>query len=294
MFCWTTRSVAPAEQALHAFAIGCKERGVYLGLLLDNVLPPAPVTGAQDIKLTDWSERNGSSGLEPLFDALDVRAGGREHSSLAGIRAAVATIFGSLRTIRARLEKLYVLAIAGALAATFAFLGGFESNVNAICRLPGVNAACRQLGTGGVASSAETAAWQAIAASRNCADFERFLQRYGRDGAFAAAAEKRLAGKKMIGGPRTNSTQVDQLYWMQPFAPTRLEALATLDRAGAARAGDLCRTQAKAFVRLLRPATMTLAGEPACEQDAAGVRCGARIEITCVFEAAGERAICPF
>jgi hypothetical protein len=292
--CWTRRSIAPAEKAFWAFAITCKEQGTYLGLLLDEVLPPEPVTGSQDVRLTDWNASDDLSGLKPLLDALTKRRSDRTGWTFGDVTVILDTIAAQIRKIRAHLNRFYLLAIGGSILAVFAFLGSFSGNVTGICQLWGFNSICGWLGAGGVATDAETIAWKKIEKSEDCAVFERYLAENGNDAAYSAAADKRLGHKKMVSGPRLNVTVAQQPDWMQPFSSTQADALAAFNKSVSERASSLCQAQSRAFIRLNEPARFRALSSPQCRQDPEGYRCGASIEISCVFEAPGERAICPF
>ena len=83
------------------------------------------------------------------------------------------------------------------LAGILGFLVNWTQAPQTLCTLPGVHSACRANGWGGVATPAEEATWEQARARSDGEGFRAYLSRYP-TGAFAAAAQARLAGCRRI------------------------------------------------------------------------------------------------
>lgn len=292
-FCWTRNGVCANERSFHAFAVECKERGSYLGLILDDLTPPAVVTGAEDVKLVGWDGEEGRDAVMRLMDFLRTRQEGLEASRATGLSGGIERILAAIMQVYGRLRRVYLISFLSFLIAAFTFLGSWQSNWAGACQLWGIHNLCGWFGWGSVATAAETREWKAIEKTSECAVLQQYLDRRGHSAPFSAVAENRIKLQRPADGVRTNSTRLEIPYWTQGFSVDRKSALGRLEKSADAQARELCATHAKTFIGLARPPIFARQTEPTCLRDAEGHRCGYRIEVICAFRVKGDHMICP-
>jgi len=290
--CWTRRSIAPHQQALQGFAVACKTQGSYLGLILDDVMPPQTVTGAEDIKLVGWDWAEGGRTVAPLLDFLQIR---RRYQAgmVSGLARSIGRVWSGMIDIYDRLERVYIISIISLLTATFGFLGGLIGNTAGMCQLPGIRSGCAWTGMGLAPTDGQTAEWKRIETTKDCKILEAYRDRIGPDSPYAAAVERRLTMRRPVEGIKVSVTKLTLPYWEQAFQPTREKAITALDAAVGSEARELCERYAQPFLGLASPERYTLQSPPSCQQDTEGQRCGASIKVTCRFHAKDEGVICP-
>jgi len=269
---WTERSVSNGADFVIEEAERARQRGVLVPIRLDPVQPPIGFGQIQTLDLSEWPRNRDAAGFGELVGAVQAIAKGtprshrpipilRRRRNLAGSAATAAVIIG----IGIALD-----------------LAGVRS---AICTVPGVNAACGELGVAGVPSRSERAAWLA----RPVGDCEwlRTLVSRRPDGPYASEALKRLQAARTVREatwhPETHRLQLFVRMGLQSL-PSRTAAEADALARGDAEAQQLC---ARYDGELFRHRSATIDDKALawqCETRNGGVRCSLETQVLCEVE----------
>lgn len=292
--CWTTASIGPAGTGLKAHALAAKQAGrPYLGLLFDDVDPPADIAGAQDLRVGAWPAAQPDLTQSPreLLDRIkSMAAGQRETRSLDWD-----WLRGQLITIRQSLGKYRKWIGGSVVLAAISLLSDMVGLTQWACTSESLTGVCRAAGIGGVPSAAEEADWDRIKAGNSCADLSAFLRRHGTESRLGRIAENRLKF------PQTIVDQSRRPINSTLFLETSASAF-TSEQLARADVEERARAAAKSLCGDLSQGTGIDAGQvsfdftqpPQCGVLNGGQRCWAHnVKVTCVINEPVSRQVCP-
>lgn len=173
---WSELSVGPAGGFVHDEAARASGRGILLPVRIDAVSPPIGFGEIQALDLVGWRGKTRDPRFRDVVAAAKAMAAGepRPRPKAPGRR-----------------KRFAAGAVGGVvLAVIVGFAGDVAGLQGALCRLPGVRAACGAAGLGGVPSRDEKELWASRQAG-DCEALRNYLARFA-DGAYAAEAHRRL------------------------------------------------------------------------------------------------------
>jgi hypothetical protein len=277
---WSELSVSPAGEFVLEEAGRAKQRGVLLPITIDAVAPPIGFGQIQTIDLIDWM-------------------GDREDGRFVDVLRAVQSLAsGAPRPYRSAPmpRRRHILGAAAIAAIIVAFALNIADLQSAVCAVPGVNAACGELGLGNVPSRSEKTAWFARPAG-DCEWLRTFLSREP-SGPYAGEVLRRLQTRRTLSEeswvPETRRVPLFVRMSVQSL-PTREAAEADALARGAKEAQQLCAGYEGELFRI-RSATVDRDSlDWRCETRGPGVRCSVDVQVVCQVEARHTitREICP-
>lgn len=276
---WSERSVSALGDFVIEEAERARQRGVLLPIRVDAVSAPIGFGQIQTLDLIDWRGDRADPRLSDLVQAVQSVASGPPRSYRAP-------------PIRRRRQ------VVGA-AATVALVVAVALNVanlqSAVCAVPGINAACGELGLGNVPSRSEKTAWLSRPAG-DCEWLRRFLAREPQ-GPYSADALKRLQARRTVAEqswrPETRRLPLFVRMSAMPL-PSREAAETDALARGAKEAHASCAGYDGELFQL-RSATVDLKSlDWRCETRGGAVRCSADAQVVCEVEARQtiEKEIC--
>jgi TIR domain-containing protein len=268
---WSERSVSGLGDFVIEEAERARQRRVLLPIRIDRVSPPIGFGQIQTVDVIDWDGDRDDSRLVDVAEAVKSIASGRSRR------------YGA-PAIRRRGRQL-----AGA-AAIGAPLIAFGLNVadlqSTVCAVPGVNAACRELGLGNVASRSQKAAWLMRPAG-DC-DWLRTLLASEPKGPYASEALARLQARHTVTEEswRAEARRVPLFVRMSATPlPSREAAENDALARGEKDARALCAGYQGELFRLRSATVDRDSVEWRCETRGGAVRCSADAQAVCEIEA---------
>ena len=310
IICWTKLSIGAEGKLLQEHAVALKEEQRYLGLLLDEISPPAAVTGAQDISLHDWEAAADAAALAPLREALAEKLNrssdnGAQRSAVMllfaqiralnweGIKAQIVALTERIRRMHASIKALGVLGVLTFSLAAFGFFGGFKQNTENVCRYGWVEGMCRTLDIGNLPSQEELDEWARIEPGSSCEAFDHYLMQYGAEAEFADEAQLRRNQAQGAFGEQPMRVERPISFSPADRQPSRAAAIEALKARAQTEAESYCRITAQNFEGEARPGTFSMAGEPTCVSDGERFDCQANGIVECTFIVADMGRTCP-
>ncbi len=292
--CWTVASIGSEGRRIQECAIELKARNAYVGLLLDDVVPPEEVRSADEVNLVARAGRGDGAAVTAAIEALKSRVGVR--SAAAGrpspLMRLVEQLAGAMRKMGNRVRTIGIITLATFLVAVFGIYANWIGSQDEICKRSLMQGFCRSIGAGHLPSSLEQSDWNAIVRGSSCEAFERHLVQYGPNGHFAGEARQRIALSKPLPTPTRMRIRLSVPY-AETSAANAAEARAETLRRASREAAASCSDYAQAYEGEVRPGSFLGSEEPFCEGEPGRYLCRVRGHAQCVFLVAGELRSCP-
>jgi hypothetical protein len=267
---WSESSTGPAADFVRDEASRAHQRGTLLQIRIDDVPLPLGFGEVQSLDLVGWKGGGSDPRLEDLVAATKARIEG-------GPMAAPTVPRRRKSALPAAGRVALVLIAAGLVAAT-------PISQEIVCEIPGIHAACGEIGLGGVPSRAEEAMWSKRPAG-DCNALRAFLAAFPH-GAYAAEGQTRLAASKLDEKERwvqeERSVPLFVSKTIGPFSSERSAQADALAR-GAEEARLACAGYSRGEFRLL--SARAVQKEWSCIHRGPGFSCGFNGEAVCEVQA---------
>lgn len=267
---WSESSTGPAADFVRDEASRAHQRGTLLQVRIDDVPLPLGFGEVQSLELVGWKGSGSDPRLEDLVAATKTRIEG-------GPMAAPTVPRRRKSALPAAGRFVLVLTAVGLVAAT-------PVSQKIVCAVPGIHAACGEMGLGGVPSRAEDSLWSKRPAG-DCNALRAFLATFPH-GAYAAEVQTRLAASKFDETERwvreERSVPLFVPKTIDPFSSERGAQADALER-GPGEARLACTGYSRGDFRLL--SARAVHREWSCVQRGSSFSCGFSGEAVCEVQA---------
>ena len=267
---WSALAASPAGEFVHEEAARAKQRGVLVPVSLDDVQPPIGFGQLQTIDVNGWSGDSGDRRFEDVLRACRavIDDGPRSQPSPPGRR------------------RRWIASAIAVTAGAAAFALNVANLQSAVCGVPGLSAACGELGLGNVPSRAQRAAW--LTRPAESCEWLRALIAREPDGPYAAEAAARLQARRSV----VEEAWRPETHRVPMFVPmsarglsSKAEAEADALHRGDRDAQRLCAAYDAPLFRAKSAGVDRSSIEWRCETRATAVRCGFEAQAQCDVEA---------
>jgi len=267
---WSESSTGPAGDFVRDEASRARQLGTLMQVRIDDVPLPLGFGEYQSLELVGWEGRESDPRLQDVVAATKARIEGGPMAVPAPPRRR--------RSILSTARRVALISTAMALVALIPI------SQKLLCRIPGVRAACGEIGMGGVPSRAEEALWSKRPAG-DCQALRDFLASFPH-GAYAAEGQTRLAASKFEAkerwGREDRSVPLLVPKTIDPFPSEQRARVDALDR-GPEEARLACAGYSHGEFRLLSARAVTKVWS--CVHRGRGVSCGFNGEAVCEVQA---------